>query len=63
MEKPEQVSISLTDFEKKVVNEVSAKRGIFNFSAAIRLIIREWAQLQEEELSKTGITTTDTTNG
>ena len=39
------MSISLSDREKTIVNEESQKRGLRNFSAALRVIINEWKEL------------------
>jgi len=38
--------ISLTDIEARIVNEESERRGINNFSAMARVIIREWAEMK-----------------
>lgn len=38
--------ISLTKVEAKIVNEESERRGINNFSAMARVIIREWAEMK-----------------
>lgn len=46
MEKPEQVSVSLTKYEQDIVNRESSRRGILNFSGMLRQIIREWDELK-----------------
>ena len=38
--------ISLTDIEARIVNEESERRGVNNFSAMARVIIREWAEMK-----------------
>lgn len=42
---PTGMSVSLTDNERKIIREESTKRGIYNFSAALRLIVNEWKEL------------------
>ena len=40
---PAVTGVSLTELEKDIVLEESQKRGLHNFSATLRMIIREWA--------------------
>ena len=40
---------SLTDLEEKIIKRVSSERALFNDSAALRQIIREWAEIQTEK--------------
>lgn len=44
--KPFLTGISLTEYESSIVKKVSEDRGLYNFSAAIRQIIREWDSFQ-----------------
>lgn len=37
---------SITDVEEKVIKQVSKERALFNDSAALRQIIREWNELR-----------------
>ena len=41
---PAVTGVSLTELEKDIVLEESQKRGLHNFSATLRMIIREWAK-------------------
>ena len=42
---PKGMSVSLTDNEKKIIRDTSVKRGLHNFSAALRMIVNEWKEL------------------
>ncbi len=47
--------LSITQVEMDIVREESKKRGINNFSATVRMIIREWYEFtgrQIEDLMK-----------
>ena len=35
--------ISLTEYERNIVQAESERRGLYNFSSTLRQIIREWA--------------------
>ena len=37
--------ISLTELERDIVQSESISRGLHNFSATLRMIIREWREL------------------
>ena len=37
--------ISLTELERDIVQSESINRGLHNFSATLRMIIREWREL------------------
>jgi hypothetical protein len=39
---PTGMSVSLTENERKIVRDTSVKRGLHNFSAALRMIVNEW---------------------
>lgn len=41
------LSVALSPYERKIVRNESNKRGLNNFSAALRLIIREWDEGQK----------------
>lgn len=41
--------VSLTEFEQDIVTEESNRSGLFNFSATLRQIIREWKDLKSEQ--------------
>lgn len=40
------INVSLTEHEIEIVQDHSALTGINNFSAALRMIIREWVRSQ-----------------
>ena len=40
---------SLTEVEDRIIKKVSRDRAFFNDSAALRQIIREWAEIQTEK--------------
>lgn len=42
--KPTMTGISLTELERDIVQSESEKRGLYNFSATLRMIIREWVK-------------------
>ena len=42
---PVVTGVSLTELEKNIVLEESQKRGLYNFSATLRMIINEWKEL------------------
>ena len=42
---PKGMSVSITDNEIKIIREESIKRGLHNFSAALRSIVNEWKEL------------------
>ena len=42
-------SVSLDTLDRNIVSEVAETKGL-NFSAALRLIIREWQELQAERI-------------
>ena len=42
---PTGMSVSLTDNERKIIRDTSVKRGLHNFSAALRMIVNEWKEL------------------
>ena len=44
---PAVTGVSLTEYEVKIVNHESHKRGLHNFSATLRMIIREWEKFTE----------------
>ncbi len=44
MTKRKTAGYSLTDFERKVISQVSVDRRLYNDSAALRQIIFEWAR-------------------
>ena len=46
--KPWMTGISLTKTEKDIVEDASNRLGLNNFSATLRLIIREWELLVKE---------------
>ncbi len=46
--------ISLTQVEADIVQEESSKRGINSFSATVRMIIREWAELTGKKIEDIG---------
>ena len=46
MEIPQQKSVALTDTEITIVEQLNVKWGLNNFSAALRMIVREWQSLQ-----------------
>lgn len=37
-----QVSVAFSPVEQKIVERVSKKHGLNNFSSALRMIVREW---------------------
>lgn len=39
---PTGMSVSLTEHERKIIRDTSVKRGLHNFSAALRFIVNEW---------------------
>jgi hypothetical protein len=41
-EEAQKVSVSLYDDDREIVERVSQEKGLNNFSAALRMIIREW---------------------
>ena len=43
-------SISLTEYEVKIIQDLSKRTGIKNISAAVRYIINEWAHDHEKPL-------------
>jgi len=47
-DKPVVTGISLTENEKAIVARESERRGLYNFSATIRQIIREWDEMQNQ---------------
>ena len=44
-----QMNFSLTERERRIIKKVSVDKGLFNYSAAIRLIISEWAELTNNQ--------------
>lgn len=38
--------ISITEFEREIVERESERRALFNFSATLRQLLREWYQLK-----------------
>lgn len=44
--KIEKVSVALSPVERKIVERLSKKHGLNNFSSALRMIVREWDQNQ-----------------
>ena len=40
--------ISLTNRERKIVEDLEKSKGVNNFSAALRIIINEWQQMKSE---------------
>jgi len=42
--------ISLTEYERQIVETESQRRALFNFSATLRQIIREWENMKQEEM-------------
>jgi hypothetical protein len=54
VDKPEQVSVSLSKFEQDIVTRESTKRGLYNFSAMVRQIIREWDETHRVAITERG---------
>ena len=46
--------LSITQVEMDIVREESEKRGINNFSATVRMIIREWYELTGRKIEEVG---------
>ena len=44
--------LSITQVEMDIVREESEKRGINNFSATVRMIIREWYELTGHKIEE-----------
>lgn len=44
--KVSKVSVALSPVERKIVERVDKKHGLNNFSAALRMIVREWDRSQ-----------------
>ncbi len=44
--------ISLTEHERRIVQAESERRGLYNFSATLRQIIREWAETYPQSESQ-----------
>jgi len=44
-------SVALSNYERQIVQSESEKRGLFNFSATLRQIIREWEKMQQVEMA------------
>jgi len=42
--------VSLTEHETNIVALESKRRGLFNFSATLRMIIREWEEMKEQRV-------------
>ena len=49
--KPYMTGISITDYERNIIEKVSKERGLYNFSAAVRVIVREWEEQQSRKLT------------
>jgi len=47
-DKPVMTGISLTEYERAIVAKESQRRGLYNFSATLRQIIREWYEMQRQ---------------
>ena len=45
---PTMTGISLTEYERQIVQNESERRGLYNFSATLRQIIREWAETHQQ---------------
>lgn len=43
--------VSITAIEDKIVREYMAKTGVNNFSAALRMIIREWNEAKQQKIN------------
>ena len=41
----EKVSVSLTKYDQMIVKDLAQRKGLRAFSAALRMIIREWVEL------------------
>ncbi len=37
--------LTLTPYEREIIQKESERRGLYNFSATVRQIIREWEEL------------------
>ena len=46
--------LSITQVEMDIVKEESEKRGINNFSATVRMIIREWYESKYGKIEELG---------
>jgi len=46
---PTMTGISLTEYERAIVQAESERRGLYNFSATLRLIIREWDETRPQQ--------------
>ena len=46
--------ISLTQVEADIVQEENLKRGIYSFSATVRMIIREWYESTGKKIEDIG---------
>lgn len=56
MSKTKTRSVSLFDKEEQIIEEVVEKRGLGGkgFSAALRMIIREWADWEKVKITEKG---------
>lgn len=43
-----QTSVSLSDVDREIVNQLSEQKGLNNFSSALRMIIREWDEMRSQ---------------
>jgi len=48
-------SVSLYPEDREIINRANRQKGLKNFSAALRLILHEWQEIQDLK-AKTGIT-------
>ncbi len=48
--KPAVTGVSLTEYERELLLRESKRRGLFNLSATLRMILREWEEMKGEQV-------------